>query len=106
MTDIEGSTGMLAELEDGYGPLLEVHHHVVRSAATRVDGVEVTNAGDGLAFIFPTVAQAAIAAVDLQHGLRSTMFRVRAAIHVGGIVTTSAGPVGMVLHHCARLLAA
>src|SRR5690242_3041606 len=66
MTDIEGSTAMLRDLDEDYAPLLEAHHRVVRTAAAQAEGTEVGNAGDGLAFIFPTAARAAAAAMGLQ----------------------------------------
>ena len=56
MTDIEGSTSMLRELGDGYAALLEWHHAMVRGAVADHGGAELTNAGDGLAFLFPTAA--------------------------------------------------
>ena len=105
MTDIEGSTALLRELgDDAYARLLEQHHQVVRAAAEEWDGVEISEAGDGLDFLFPTAEVAVGAAIELQRRLDGTPVRVRAAVHLGGLVSTAAGPVGMALHECARLL--
>ena len=105
MTDIEGSTALLRELgDDAYARLLERHHEVVRAAAEERDGVEISEAGDGLDFLFPTAEVAVGAAVELQRRLDGTPVRVRSAVHLGGLVSTAAGPVGMALHECARLL--
>jgi predicted ATPase/class 3 adenylate cyclase len=107
LTDIEGSTALLREFgDDRYARLLEEHHEAVRAAAKERDGAELSESGDGLDFLFPTVEFAVGAAVDLQQRLGSSPVRVRTAVHVGGVVMTAAGPVGLVLHECARLLAA
>ena len=106
MTDIEGSTALLREYGDSYGSILERHHRVVRGAAARHRAEELGEAGDGLTFVFPRADDALAAAMDLQEGLGGGPVHVRAVVHLGGIVTTAVGPIGMVLHECARLLTA
>jgi class 3 adenylate cyclase len=106
MTDIEASTSLHRELGDGYAALLEGHHSTLRCCVEDLGGVEIFNAGDGLAFLFSTSADAVAAAARLQDRLAGGRVRVRAAIHAGAVVMTAVGPVGIVLHECARLLAA
>src|SRR5215213_996931 len=94
MTDIQASTAMLRDLGDDYGPLLEWHHDTVRSAVAGHQGAELTNAGDGVTFLLPTADGAVAAALQLQDRMQSALVRVRAAVHLGGVVLTSAGLVG------------
>ena len=52
-TDIEGSTGLLERLGDGYATLIADHHRIVDGAAGRHGGTRIDAAGDGLFFSFP-----------------------------------------------------
>ena len=52
-TDIEGSTRLVQNLGDGYPPLLEQHHDIVRSAVGANDGMVVSTEGDSFFAVFP-----------------------------------------------------
>jgi class 3 adenylate cyclase len=69
MTDIEGSTRLLAELGDRYGPLLEAHRDIVRAELARYSGVEVETEGDSFFCVFSRVAQALDMAIAVQRCL-------------------------------------
>ena len=99
MTDIEGSTRLLAELGDDYGPVLGAHRQIVRDQLARHDGVEVDTEGDSFFCVFPRAVDAVRAAVDVQRCLaahpwpgRSTV-RVRIGLHTGEGVHDDGGYV-------------
>jgi predicted ATPase/class 3 adenylate cyclase len=112
MTDIEGSTRLLAELGDGYVPVLEAHREVVRAVLARHDGVEVETEGDSFFCAFRRAGDAVSAAVDLQRCLAAHAWpgdrpvRVRIGLHTGEGVLGGGGYVGMDVHTVARVSAA
>ena len=88
-TDIEGSTGLLHQLGDGYGELLALHAALIADACRRHEGVEIADRGDGLFLAFRTPRAALEAAVEAQDALARTSWpsgadvRVRIGIHTG-----------------------
>ena len=104
-TDIEGSTGLLHELGDGYGDALDDHRRVVRAACADHDGVEVDTQGDALFMAFARASDAAAAAVDAQRGLADGPVRVRMGLHTGEPRVTEEGYVGIDVHRGARIAA-
>src|SRR3712207_4665462 len=112
MTDIEGSTRLLAELGAGYGPVLEAHRGIVRAELARHSGVEVETEGDSFFCVFPRAADAVRWAVAVQRCLAahpwpgSDPVRVRIGVHTGEGVLSGSGYVGMDVHEVARVSAA
>ena len=69
MTDIEGSTRLLAALGEDYAGLLLAHHAIVRAELARHDGVEVSTEGDSFFCVFGSAVDAVQAAVAVQRCL-------------------------------------
>jgi predicted ATPase/class 3 adenylate cyclase len=111
-TDVEGSTRLLHELGDAYGPLLEVHRLLIRDAVAAHDGIEFGTGGDALFVVFqsPTAAVAAAAAaqtaLDGYDWPDGAALRVRMAVHTGEARIVDGDYVGVPLHVVARLCAA
>lgn len=107
--DLEGSTGMLQRLGDGYRRLLGTYHRIVNEATSRNDGHVVTTEGDGFFCVFPGPWNAAAAAHDIQRAMTSESWppdespRCRIGIHTGTATRTMEGYVGMDVHIAARV---
>jgi predicted ATPase/class 3 adenylate cyclase len=112
MTDIEGSTRLLAELGAGYGPVLEAHRSIVRAELTRHAGTEVETEGDAHFCVFSRAADAVTAMVAVQRCLAahpwpgSRPLRIRIGLHTGEGELSGGGYVGMDVHQVARVCAA
>src|SRR4051794_35597584 len=112
MTDIEGSTRLLADLGAGYAPLLLEHHAIVRGELARTQGVEVSTEGDSFFCVFRSAVDAVGMAVAVQRCLAGHAWpggrqvRVRMGIHTGEGVLAGDGYVGMDVHRVARVSAA
>jgi predicted ATPase/class 3 adenylate cyclase len=112
MTDIEGSTRLLAELGDGYGPVLQEHRRIVRDQLARHDGIEVETEGDSFFCVFRRAVDAVRATVAVQRCLAAHRWpggrpvRVRVGLHTGEAVLSGGGYVGMDVHRVARVCAA
>src|SRR5712691_5288912 len=95
-TDIEGSTGLVRELGDGYPGLLARHHAIMREAVARHGGDEVDNQGDAFFFTFRRARDAIEAAAEAQRALAEAWsgdsgVRVRMGIHTGEPGRTATG---------------
>jgi predicted ATPase len=112
MTDIEGSTRLLADLGGDYARLLGDHHGIVRGELARHSGVEVGTEGDSFFCVFDSPVDAVEAAVAVQRCLAAhpwpagRQVRVRMGIHTGEGVPAGDGYVGMDVHRVARVSAA
>src|ERR1700712_1281713 len=112
MTDIEGSTRLLADLGSDYARLLGDHHAIVRGELASHSGVEVSTEGDSFFCVFASPIDAVEAAVAVQRGLAAHQWpggravRVRMGIHTGEGVLAGDGYVGMDVHRVARVAAA
>ena len=112
MTDIEGSTRLLADLGTDYARLLGDHHALVRGELARHAGIEVSTEGDSFFCVFPSPVDAVTAAVAVQCGLLAHAWpggrqvRVRMGMHTGEGVHGGDGYVGMDVHRVARVTAA
>ena len=112
MTDIEGSTRLLAELGDGYAPVLEDHRAIVRGELARHSGTEVETEGDAFFCVFERAAAAVSWAVGVQRCLAAHPWpaggavRVRIGLHTGEGLVSGGGYVGMDVHEVARVGAA
>ena len=109
LIDIEGSTGLLQRLGDGYGPVLSQLRRLQRSAVQRAGGREVDAHGDELFAAFAQAASALDAAVAIQRAVRSNEWpggielRVRIGIHTGRPTLTETGYFGLAVHTVARV---
>jgi predicted ATPase/class 3 adenylate cyclase len=112
MTDIEGSTRLLAELGDDYAAVLAAHREIVRDQLARHGGVEVDTEGDAFFCVFRGAADAVRAMVEIQRCLAahpwpgSRPLRIRVGLHTGEGVLSGEGYVGMDVHEAARVTAA
>jgi class 3 adenylate cyclase len=111
-TDIEGSTQLVSALKDAFGPVLETHSGIIRSALAAHDGVEVSTEGDAFFAVFASAIDAVRAAADAQRDLAShdwpddTVVRVRMGLHTGEGIRGGENYVGMDVHRAARIAAA
>lgn len=112
LTDIEGSTGLLEQLGDGYAALLKDVRAVIRDAVRRCGGRKVDAPGDEYLSVFERPAPAIRAAIDIHRSLSERTWaddlecRVRAGIHTGRPTLTDAGYVGLTVHTVARVCSA
>jgi class 3 adenylate cyclase len=112
LADIEGSTALLRELEDGYTALLGGVRRVMRGAARKSGGHEVGVHGDDFMAVFRRAPEALLAALAIHRGLRDATWpgdrvvRVRVGIHSGRPTLTEQGYVGLALHAVARIATA
>lgn len=110
-SDIVGSTLLLAAGEDRYADLLFRHRELLGMAAVRHGGTLAPREGDGCLGLFPSTMAAISAGVDGQHALAAEPWpegrtvRVRMVVHEGAVIDADGEPVGLAVHHAARMLA-
>jgi predicted ATPase len=106
LTDIEGSTRLIAELgEERYLQALAEHRRLLRAAFAAHGGVEVDTQGDAFLFAFADPVEAVAAAADGQKALASGPVTVRMGLHTGELQLTGEGYAGRELHRAARIAA-
>jgi class 3 adenylate cyclase len=113
-SDIEGSTGLLKRLGDGWPGVLERQRALLRDAVQGVEGVVVDCHGDAMFAVFGSARAGVDAAIDVQTGLAQEAWpngaavRVRMALHTGEpqLTDDGAGYVGIDVVRAARLCAA
>jgi class 3 adenylate cyclase len=101
LTDVEGSTRLLAELGDGYADLIRDLRRVLRTEVKRAGGHEVDVRADEHFSVFESAAAALRAALAAQRALPPNV-RVRVALHSGRPTLTDTGYVGLAVHAAAR----
>jgi class 3 adenylate cyclase len=112
LTDIEGSTALLARLGDGYARLLRDVRGMVRQAVRDFGGYEVDSHADGYFAAFRRALPAIQAAVALQRALAARTWpqdlecKVRMGIHTGRPTLTETGYIGLSVHAAARICSA
>jgi predicted ATPase/class 3 adenylate cyclase len=113
LTDIEGSTRLLAELGQAtYSEALDTHREVLRAAFERHGGYEVDCEGDAFFVAFQSAGEALAAAAEAQAGVAAHAwpdgheFRVRMGLHTGEPLLAPPKYVGLDVHKAARLMAA
>ena len=110
-TDIEGSTQLLRQAGDRYSQLLERHRSIIRSAVAEHGGTEQGTEGDSFFITFDSPSAAIATALAAQHDLvaepwpEGLELRVRMGIHLGEATDGGEGPVGLAVHHGARIAA-
>jgi class 3 adenylate cyclase len=112
MTDIEGSTGLLHALGDGYGDVLERVRDVLRTATEDAGGVAVETRADEFFAAYESPVAALAAALAVQRALRGGApagqpeVRVRIGLHSGYPTVTVDNYLGMAVHTAARVCSA
>jgi class 3 adenylate cyclase len=109
LTDIEGSTELLARLDDQYAPLLaDVRRHV-GAAVRHAGGHTVSARGDDVFAVFERAPAALEAALAIQRAMRAGAWprgvdvRLRIGLHRGRPALTETGYVGISVHAAARI---
>ena len=107
LTDLEGSTGLVRRLGDGYPPLLERLNDLMREQVAHHDGYEVDDRADEFFAVFPTAAGGVQAAVAIQRAVAAAIWpaavRVRIGLHSGSPARTDTGYVGIAVNTAARV---
>jgi class 3 adenylate cyclase len=107
--DIEGSSTLLAELEDRYGPLLNAVRRIERAAVRNGGGHEVDAHGDEYFAVFRSAVAAVEAADAIQRAMATHAWpdgrsvRVRIGLHTGRPARTATGYQGMSVNAASRL---
>ncbi len=110
-TDIEGSTALLRQAGAGYADLLDRHRVIIRAAVAEHGGSERGTEGDSFFITFDNPSAAIATAVAAQRALSTEPWpdglelRVRMGIHLGEATDRGEGPVGLAVHHGARMAA-
>jgi len=109
MTDIEGSTELLAELGDRYAVVLADVRRVIRGRIRHAGGHEVEVHADEFLAAFSRASAALEAALSIQRRMRDRSWpttgpvRVRIGIHRGHPTLTETGYIGLSVHAVARV---
>lgn len=107
MSDIEGSTRLLAELGDAYGDLLDAVRDTHAAGTAAAGGMTVEARADEYFAVFACPDDAIAAAVRIVRELPTTTrrddARVRIGIHAGYPVRRAGNYVGMDVHTVARV---
>jgi class 3 adenylate cyclase len=109
LTDLEGSTELLARLDDGYAPLLADVRRLVRAAVRAAGGHTVSARGDDVFAVFERAPRALEAALAIQRGMQDAAWpadsdvRLRIGLHRGRPTLTDTGYVGLSVHAAARI---
>ena len=107
--DIEGSSGLLAELEDRYGPLLNAVRRIERAAIRKGGGHEVDARADEYFAVFRSASAAVETADAIQREMAAHAWpdgrsvRVRIGLHTGRPTRTTTGYQGMSVNAASRL---
>jgi class 3 adenylate cyclase len=109
LTDIEGSTELLARLDDHYAPLLADLRRLVRAAVRSAGGHLVSARGDDTFAVFERAPAALDAALAIQRQMlvggwpEGAEVRLRIGLHRGRPSLTDTGYVGISVHAAARI---
>ena len=109
LTDIEGSTELLASLGDQYALLLSDVRRRVRIAVRSAGGREVSARGDDVFAVFEQAPAALEAAMAIQRAMHAGPWpkrvevRLRIGLHRGRPALTDTGYVGLSVHAAARI---
>ena len=112
LTDIEGSTGLLRQLGDGYASVLRDVRALIRKSVRDAGGHEVDARADEYFAVFRQPARALVAAIGIQRSLQKREWPdevdvcVRVGIHSGRTTLTETGYVGIAVNVAARVCSA
>jgi DNA-binding NarL/FixJ family response regulator/class 3 adenylate cyclase len=108
-TDVEGSTGLIRQLGDRYGEILDDHRRLLRTVIAGHGGQEVDTSGDGSFIAFASARDGVAAAVAAQRAVAGhdwpgdAVVRTRMALHTGEPRRAEEGYHGLGVHLAARL---
>lgn len=108
LTDVEGSTELVARLGDRYASLIGATRRAMRAAVRKAGGHEVDARADDLFAVFERAPAALEAALAIQRAMRAGTWpddsevRVRIGLHSGKPTLTETGYVGLAVHAAAR----
>jgi class 3 adenylate cyclase len=111
-TDVEGSTGLLRQLGEGYAAVLSEHRRILRDTLGASGGREIDTQGDAFFFSFTRARDAVAGAVDAQRALRRHTWpkgvpvKVRMGLHTGEPAVGEEGYVGLDVVRAARICSA
>jgi class 3 adenylate cyclase len=111
-TDIEGSTGLVRSLGDGYAHYLDRVRRIIGHAVKASSGHEVEVRADEYFAVFEDAEGAVAAAIDVQRSMgrarwdRQHPVRVRVGIHTGRVTLSDLGYIGLPVHAAARVCGA
>ncbi len=109
LTDIEGSTDLLARLEDRYTLVLADSRRRVTAAIRKAGGHTVSARGDDVFAVFERAAAALEGALGIQRAMGTGGWpddadvRLRIGLHRGRPALTETGYVGISVHAAARI---
>jgi class 3 adenylate cyclase len=109
LADIEGSTELLARLDDQYARLLDDVRRVVRAAVRQAGGHVVSARGDDVFAVFEHAPAALDAALEVHRAMQAgrwpagSKVRLRVGLHRGRPTLTETGYVGLSVHAAARI---
>jgi class 3 adenylate cyclase len=109
LTDVEGSTDLLARLGDRYSKLIGAVRRAMRQAVRQAGGREVDARADDLFAVFERAPDALAAALAIQRAMREGPWpddvevRVRIGVHSGRPTLTETGYIGLAVHTAARI---
>jgi class 3 adenylate cyclase len=109
LIDLEGSTTLLARLDDRYASLIADVRRVTRGAVRQAGGREVDARADDLFAVFEQAPAAIEAALAIQRQMGTGPWpdgadvRVRIGVHSGRPTLTDTGYVGLSVHTAARI---
>jgi class 3 adenylate cyclase len=108
LTDIEGSTELLARLGDEYAGVLADARRRVQAAVRGCSGHVVSARGDDTFSVFARPAAALRSAIAIQRAMRDEPWpsgdvRLRIGLHRGRPQLTDGGYVGLSVHAAARI---
>lgn len=112
LSDMVSSTQLLEIAGAGYPRLLMRHRALIAGAVARLGGRFISHAGDGTLAVFDRADDAIAASVEAQRALAAERWpdglvpRVRMGVHTGDVVEVDGEPVGLVINHGARVMAA
>jgi class 3 adenylate cyclase len=107
--DLEGSTGLLQALGDGYATVLRDVRRIIGTSVTAAGGHKVDATGDEFFAVFVQARDAVAAALAVQVAMSAFTWPgglpvlVRAGVHGGRPTLTDSGYVGLAVHTVARI---
>jgi predicted ATPase/class 3 adenylate cyclase len=111
-TDIQGSTKLLQELDEGYRTVQDDHARILRNAISRGGGRAIGTEGDSFFAVFPSPTRGLDAAVSAQRELATHSWphgealRVRMGLHTGEGTLGGDDYLGIDVNRAARIAAA
>src|SRR6266542_4220315 len=110
-TDIEGSTRLVKQLRERWGPVVADHQRILREAFAAHRGQEIDTHGDAFFVAFGTARDAVLAASEGQRALAEHIWpegaelQVRMGIHSGQAAHSEDRYLGLAVHRAARICA-